>query len=589
MDTIPVAPSRALFSSLDVPRSRARIRWNDLLAPAAAVLIAVLGYLTRWICDDALIFTRIVEQILSGNGPVYSAGERAETSTSALWQWLLALAGFVSGNTDTSAISWMLGLALTAGGFALAVAATRRLHDRPGTWLLPVGVLILLALHPVWQYATSGLETGLNTFWMAACWWLLVRARGNTSGKAITGAALVIGLGPLVRPEQALVAAVFLVALWLLTRPGRRVTLAAAGAAAALPLGYEIFRMGYYGVLVPMPAITKNADASRWARGFTYLTDFADPYLLWIPLVPVTVVLARLLRRTRADRSGLLVTLTPVVAGLLLLGYVLKVGGDYMHARMLLPSLFLVLLPVLVLPRSRTTGVLTLVVVVWAPLCAGLARYREEPAAVRSIDDERAYYQAWTGREYPTDSTDFTPRQRNLQDAVADAVNSGRRVLIYQGPHNEIITAPLRADLPGKAAVLGVYLGTVGMLAPVDVGIVDFWGLSNPIGARFAFPEGKPGHAKPLSNAWLVADYAAPEAPTSPAGNFVFRDEVTPAQVAAARHALNCGDLAEVQRSTREPLTLKRFWANLTGAWHRTQVTIPPDPFEAERKFCGRP
>ena len=38
-------------------------------------------------------------------------------------------------------------------------------------------------------------------------------------------------------------------------------------------------------------------------------------------------------------------------------------------------AIAVVLLPVLLLPRSRTTGVLTLVVVVWAPLCAGLARY----------------------------------------------------------------------------------------------------------------------------------------------------------------------------------------------------------------------
>lgn len=60
-------------------------------------------------------------------------------------------------------------------------------------------------------------------------------------------------------------------------------------------------------------------------------------------------------------------------------------------------------------------------------------------------------------------------------------------------------------------------------------------------------------------------------------------------QVAAARHVLSCGDLAEIQRSVREPLSFKRFWDNLTGAWHRTQVTIPPDPFEAERTFCGRP
>ncbi|HEY3652166.1 MAG TPA: hypothetical protein VGL33_29630 [Streptosporangiaceae bacterium] len=62
----------------------ARTQWNRAITVAAVVLIAILGYLTRWICDDGLIFTRAVEQILAGNGPVYNLGERAETSTSAL-------------------------------------------------------------------------------------------------------------------------------------------------------------------------------------------------------------------------------------------------------------------------------------------------------------------------------------------------------------------------------------------------------------------------------------------------------------------------------------------------------------------------
>jgi len=61
------------------------------------------------------------------------------------------------------------------------------------------------------------------------------------------------------------------------------------------------------------------------------------------------------------------------------------------------------------------------------------------------------------------------------------------------------------------------------------------------------------------------------------------RGPVTPEQVAAARHALGCGDLAEIRRSTRESLTFEHFWDNLTGAWHRTTVTVP---VAAERKFC---
>ncbi|WP_328604522.1 hypothetical protein OG943_31350 [Amycolatopsis sp. NBC_00345] len=551
-------------------------------------LIAVLGYLTRWICDDGLIFTRAVEQILAGNGPVYNIGERAETSTSALWQWLLALAGFVFRQPDTSTISWVLGLLLTAGGFGLAVDGARRLHSaRSAVVLLPFGILVLLALRPVWEYATSGLETGLNTFWMGACWWLLVRLRENGSSKAIVFAAFTIGLGPLVRPDQALVAAVFLAALWLIVRPGWRLTLAAAGAAAALPVGYEIFRMGFYGILVPLPAVTKNASESLWARGFAYLTDFADPYFLWLPLVVATVLFVALVRRLRTRRTDLVVALAPVVAGLLHLVYVVKVGGDYMHARMLLPALFLVLLPILVIPRSKTLGVATMVVALWAALCAGSFRYAEPSNAVHPIDDERGYYTAWTGRPNPTDSADYVPKLQGLKDVVAARTASGQRSLVYQGTGSEPLTTPLRVGVPGQVMVIGVYLGTVGVLVPDQVGIVDFWGLANPIGARLDFPTRKPGHSKPLGNAWLLADYADPAAPVQRPGNFAIRNDVTPEEVAAARHALSCGDLAEIQRSVREPMSFGRFWHNLTGAWHRTQVTVPPDPFEAERKFCG--
>ncbi|GAA4978982.1 hypothetical protein GCM10023205_54210 [Yinghuangia aomiensis] len=63
--------------------------------------------------------------------------------------------------------------------------------------------------------------------------------------------------------------------------------------------------------------------------------------------------------------------------------------------------------------------------------------------------------------------------------------------------------------------------------------------------------------------------------------------QVNQEAVVAARNALSCGRLKELQDSVEKPVTLRRFWKNLTGAVSRTNLRIPDDPFEAEREFCG--
>ena len=100
------------------------------------------------------------------------------------------------------------GLVAGTAGLAVALDATGRLwRSRPGaTRLVPAGVLIVLALPPFWEFATSGLETGLTVGWTGVCWWLLVRAALARPGpRWAVGAAVVLGVGPLVRPDLAVV------------------------------------------------------------------------------------------------------------------------------------------------------------------------------------------------------------------------------------------------------------------------------------------------------------------------------------------------------------------------------------------------
>ena len=55
--------------------------------------------------------------------------------------------------------------------------------------------------------------------------------------------------------------------------------------AGIVPVGYQIWRMGYYALPYPNTAVAKDAGGAKWAQGFTYLWNLVGPYLLWLPLV----------------------------------------------------------------------------------------------------------------------------------------------------------------------------------------------------------------------------------------------------------------------------------------------------------------
>ncbi|MGW6527409.1 hypothetical protein [Streptomyces venezuelae] len=567
---------------------RNRVRLGACLLPA--LVIGFAGFQRRWMSDDGHIYVRTVRQVLAGHGPVFNAGERAESSTGTLWQWLL-VAGGATG-ADVATVAMYGGLLFTAVGFALAGVGAMRLRQRQrqhlplslrgggesaGRGLLvPCGALVLLALPPVWDFATSGLETGLATCWIAGAWLALV-ARPRS---LVTCA--VLGLGPLVRPDLALVSVVFLAAQWVTARPSWRGALAGAGVAGALPVAYEIFRMGYYGHLVPLPGITKEASRSLWGRGFDYLRDFTEPYALWVPVVALVSVGAvaahagrfgvRQVRDPGVTRDSAPVV-APVLAGALCWLYVIKVGGDFMHGRMFLPGLLLMLLPVFLVPLTRAWGVAAVVVGVWAVACAGMWRVPYEGRiGAGGIADERGVYVRQNAAPHPLHH-DFAgqPGNRAYAALVRERARSGAPALL-------LAQTPVAGGAPG---VTGVYntLGFSGSVVPLSGAALDPIGLAYPLAAHSeGLVNGRVGHDKRLPDEWIVAERGAADVP----------EGLDPARVEAARRALRCGPLAELRAATRAPLTVGRFWRNLTGSVERTSFRFPTDPVRAEKELCGR-
>ena len=562
--------------------------WNRLVFGATLVAFGGLVWNRRWMSDDGLIVLRTVRQLVAGEGPVFNTGERVEANTSTLWTAVLAVPGLVPGvSLNWSAV--VIGLVLSVAGVAFGLDGARRLARRHRR-MAPFGALVVVALPPFWDFGTSGLETGLIVGWLGLTWWLLVRRleslRTGGAGRAWP-AAVVLGLAPLVRPDLALFGLVAALTLVLLEwREGWRRIVGLGAAAATLPLLYEVFRAGYYGLLVPSTALAKEASTARWEQGLFYLRDLTDTYRLWIPLLVVVVGVAAMgiavglgARRgpaaARGERIAAAAVLAgPVLAGVLLAVYVTRVGGDFMHGRMLLPAVFSVALPVMAVPLQRWTALPVIAMAAWAAFCVLGLRPAYDTLGPNWIANERLYYVLIVDRPHPVTPEDFVDHPVAPEGVAALAAAPGPS-LALPGPGPDGLRWWLLDTAGGddRDSILWLNLGVTGELAPLDTRVLDGVGLVNPLAAHATgIPDGRIGHDKDLPPEWLVADSTAPT--TDPGF-------VDPAGVEAARRALACPRTVELLESVRAPMTAERFWRNLVGAWDRTQYRYPRDPLLA--------
>lgn len=224
-----------------------------------AVLFAWGGWQRRWIADDGLIVLRTVRNLLAGNGPVFNQGERVEANTSTAWTYLMYAGSWVGGPLRMEYVALALALTLSVLGVALLMLGAARLYAPSlrgrRAIMLPAGALVYIALPPSRDFATSGLESGLALAYLGLLWWMMVcwaqPVRNRSDRREFAGAlAFVAGFSVLVRPELALMGGLALIMMLVAARTWRRRALIVA-AGGALPVAYEIFRMGYYGLLVP--------------------------------------------------------------------------------------------------------------------------------------------------------------------------------------------------------------------------------------------------------------------------------------------------------------------------------------------------
>lgn len=569
------------------PRRPTRLR-PSVSVPTLLVLVAfaALGWSRRWTGDDAFIVFRVVDQVLAGNGVVYNVGERVEAVTSPLW--LAALVG--ARMLVPLPVEWLavlLGLALTVTGLGVAMAAAGRLAGDDAGPLVPAGALVWLGLPPAWDFATAGLEGGLGLAWIGACTWALARAAvdhdavdhdaaapGAGVPASLLATAALVGLGPVVRPDFVVLSAAWLVALPMLRRPaGRRGWMVLLAAALAVPVVVEVARMAYYAALTPTTVLAKEPSLADWPQGWRYLRNLTDPYALVVPLLPVVGLLIR--AALHDDGRRRLVRSAVVLAGVAHAATVVRGGGDFMHARMLLPGLFAVLAPVAVV-RLRTAVEIVAVTMLsgWALLAGLTLRSPPEAAATRDgISDQRTFYVEQSDHPHPVTLDDFDRYARVRRGARAGRLeDGGRRALLV----NERLWRLDPAVRPSVVYETGG-IGLPGAAAGTDVHLVDRLGLADAYTARLRLTERRrPGHDKPLPMAWVWGRYGVPEQIPL----------VQQAPARAARTAMACPPLRRLHIAVTAPLTLQRALANIAAAPALTALRFPGEPHAAAAELC---
>jgi arabinofuranosyltransferase len=344
--------------------------------------------------------------------------------------------------------------------------------------------------------------------------------------------------------------------------------------------------MAYYAAIVPNTALAKEAGASEWARGWRYLLDTVQPYYLWIPLTLLVLLgIVPLLRSARARTSRLQAILiaAPLAAGLVHAAYVVRVGGDFMHARMLLPPLFCLLLPVGVVVVRRWQWAPALLLVPWALLSAVAIR---QPGSVSGIANERDFYVERSGQDNPVTIDDYDRssdlpwvRTGHVARVLAER---GERVLLPDGFNpsasplalgDQFVDTPIVSVVP----TLGLYSYAAGP----DVFVVDHLGLSTAIGSHFRaaripgsiLPRNRAGHEKEHRIQWDIARYASPAGAEQP-------------EVRDARRSLRCGSVPELLDAVDGRFGPGRAWRNFWDSFTLTRLRLPEPPAEAVRDLC---
>ncbi len=436
-------------------RRKTPLSLAEKLIPVVLLLTFFTLYRTGWVCDDAYISMRTVDNFTGGYGLTWNVAERAQAYTHPLWMFLISAVYYFSHDAFltlivvTTVVS-MIALCVAAWGVARTPAAAA------------AGLIVLMFSRAFTDFSTSGLENPMTHLLLAL--FMVVYLRRQWAPGVLSLLTLLAALLSLNRMDLVLLVAPAVGWVWLSLRSWKAsLALIAGGMPLAL---WMLFSLFYYGFPFPNTAYAKLGAGVDALAMMQQSLNYYSHTLTKDPITLLVIVLGAgwpLLARN--GKYGVL-----SMGIVLYLLYVVRIGGDFMGNRFFVAPLFL---SVLILMRYAgslsavslvpATAALVLVscCVSHVPILSGrdFGNKWENPISRYGICNERQYYYHSTGLLH------WTPERlmptNGWGESIVDYAMLGRPLIRVYG-----------------------MIGFQGYLGGPKVILVDQLALSDPLLAR---------------------------------------------------------------------------------------------------------
>lgn len=303
------------------------------------VLLICLAWMNRFMQDDALISFRYAENFANGNGLVWNQGERVEGYTNFLWTLIISIPIYLG--LDPTVSSFIIGITLFLFSLILSYRISWLIFRSESISLL--SIILLGTNYTFSSYATGGLETQLQTCLFLTVLYIVLGSIHANKWKipAIILLSISSAGAMLTRLDSAVLLVTTLTVAFTSILKQKALISEKLIKASALVIpflvlvgGWLIWKQSYYGDILPNTFYVKVSSGTSIKWGIQYVYKFLVSY--W--LVPFVFMMIFTFKKI-FERLKVLDFLIIFSSIILWLMYIIKVGGDFMEFRFIVPIL----------------------------------------------------------------------------------------------------------------------------------------------------------------------------------------------------------------------------------------------------------